>query len=119
MSKKLSMLVLSIFVFACMGWAAGKSWTGTVSDDHCGVKHAKASDEAAKCVAGCVGKGGKYALVSHGKVYSLEPQEKFADFAGKSVKVTGTMKGTAITAESVAAAPAAKAKSTKKAKAKT
>ena len=63
-----------------------------------------ASEAAAKCVAKCVTDGAKYVLVSKGKVYSVEPQEKFADFAGKSVKVTGSMSGDAITADTVEAA---------------
>ena len=47
-------------------------------------------------------------LVSKGKVYQLDPQDKFADFAGKSVKVTGAMSGDSITAESVEAHTRAK-----------
>jgi hypothetical protein len=43
-------------------------------------------------------------LVSDGKVYQLDAQDKFAEYAGKSVKVTGEMKGDTITVESVSAA---------------
>jgi hypothetical protein len=98
------MVAITVLAFGCLAWAAGKSWTGTVSDSHCGAKHAQASDAAAACVAKCVEGGAKYVLVSGGKVYQLDTQDKFADFAGKSVKVTGTMKGDAITVESVEAA---------------
>ncbi len=108
MNKRLVMLVITMLISGCMLWAADKSWTGTVSDDHCGIKHATASDEAATCVAKCVSDGAKYALVADGKVYSVEPQDKFASFAGKSVIVKGTMKGTTITAESVEVAEANK-----------
>lgn len=104
--RKCMLLVIAMLVFGCMAWAAEGSWIGTVSDEHCGLKHAAASDAAAACVAKCVSGGSKYTLVSHGKQYSVDPQDKFADFAGKSVKVTGTMTGTNITAESVEAAPA-------------
>lgn len=107
MSKKFWMLVVTLMVSGCLAMAA-ESWTGTVSDSNCGVKHAAAGDAAAKCVAKCVTGGAKYVLVSKGKVYSVEPQEKFADFAGKSVKVTGSMTGDAITADSVEAAAAHK-----------
>lgn len=106
MSKKLFMLVLTLLVSGCMVMAAGKTFKGTVSDEHCGAKHATASDEAAGCVAKCVTGGAKYVLVSGGKVFSVDPQDKFADFAGKSVKVTGTLKGTTITATAVEAAAA-------------
>ncbi len=101
MNKKLLMLALTLAVSGSMALASAKSWTGVVSDEHCAAKHSKASDEAAACVAKCVSGGAKYVLVSHGKVYSVEPQDKFADFAGKEVTVAGTMKGTAITATSV------------------
>jgi hypothetical protein len=55
-------------------------------------------------VASCVKGGAKYVLVSDGKVYEVDAQDKFAAFAGKSVKVTGDMKGMAITVASVEAA---------------
>jgi Protein of unknown function (DUF5818) len=109
MSKKIWMLALTLLVSGCMAMAAD-TWRGTVSDSNCGAKHAVASEAAAKCVAKCVAGGAKYVLVSKGKVYSVEPQDKFADFAGKSVKVTGTMSGDAITAETVEAAASHKKK---------
>ncbi len=106
MNKRLMMLVIAMLISGCMVWAAESTLTGTVSDDHCGIKHATASDEAATCVAKCVSGGSKYVLVSEGKIYSVKPQDKFANFAGKSVTVKGTLKGTRITAESVEAAEA-------------
>ncbi len=111
MKKTLMMLGVSLLVSACMAVAAS-SFYGTVSDSNCGVKHAHPGTAAARCVAKCVSGGAQYVLVSHGKVYKLDPQDKFADYAGKAVKVTGTRKGDTITAESVAGlhhhAPAAK-----------
>jgi len=104
MLKKLVMVSITILALGCISWAAGKSYTGVVSDSNCGAKHATASADAAACVAKCVSGGGKYVLVSKGKVYQLDPQDKFADFAGKEVKVTGTLKGDALTATDVAAA---------------
>jgi len=109
--KRLTMLAFALLLAGCMSWAAAKTFRGTVSDEHCGAKHAKASDEAAQCVAKCAQGGAKYVLVSHGKVYKVEPQDKFADFAGKSVKVTGTASGDTITAESVEAGGAGMEKS--------
>jgi hypothetical protein len=103
MRKKLGMLVVTLLAVGCLAWASGKSWNGTVSDSHCGAKHAIASEEAAACVTQCVAGGAKYVLVSGGKVYQLDAQDKFAHFAGKSVKVTGSLKGHTITVESVEA----------------
>lgn len=104
MVKRTTMLFVAVLVLGCMAWAAPKSWVGTVSDSNCGLKHSAPSAAAEACVKKCVEGGAKYVLVSHGKIYSVEPQDKFADFAGKSVKVTGTMEGTAITATEVSAA---------------
>lgn len=104
MTRKLGMLIVALLAAGCLAWAGSKSWTGVVSDSMCGAKHATASDEAAGCVAKCVQGGSKYVLVSGGKVYELDAQDKFKDFAGKSVKVTGAMKGDAITVASVEAA---------------
>lgn len=108
--KSIMLLVLALSLSSWALAAPAKSWTGTVSDEHCGAKHATAGDDAAACVKKCAGTGAKYVLVSKGKVYNVDAQDKFADFAGQSVKVTGTMKGTDITVASVEAAPAKKAK---------
>jgi Protein of unknown function (DUF5818) len=105
MSKKFWMLVAALLVSGCMAMAAD-SWTGTVSDSHCGAKHATASEGAEMCVAKCVKGGAKYVLVSEGKVYNLDAQDKFEDLAGKSVTVSGTMKGDSIAVDSVEAASA-------------
>ncbi len=109
MSKKLMFVCLLLFA-GSLALAADQTWYGVVSDSNCGKKHAVASDEAAACVAKCVSGGGKYVLVSKGKVYQLDPQNKFSDFAGKRVKVSGTLSGETIAASAVAGAPAAKKK---------
>ncbi len=109
MTKKLMILAVTIFAFGLLAVsAADKSpLTGVVSDSHCGVKHAAASDAATACVGKCVAGGASYVLVSDGKVYQLDAQDKFKDFAGKSVKVTGTVDGDKIAVESVEAGEAA------------
>jgi hypothetical protein len=105
MTKKLVVLTAMVWALSSMVWAGGAgSWTGTVSDSHCGAKHAEAGEKAAGCVAGCVKGGAKYVLVSEGKVYDLDAQDKFADYAGKSVKVSGELDGTTIKVASVEAA---------------
>jgi len=102
MSKKLVLLGMALLVFGCMAWAGdGKTFTGVVSDSHCGAKHYKASDAAAGCVAKCVDGGAEYVLVSGGKVYKVDNQEEFEEYAGKSVKVTGIADGDSIRVETV------------------
>ena len=101
MRKKLVMLSGAVLLFGCLAWAGEKTWTGTVSDSHCGVKHAEPGDASAGCVKNCVKGGAKYVLVSEGKVYQLDAQDKFEGHAGHKVKVTGTLDGDAITVKSV------------------
>ncbi len=89
-------------------FAAGKSFTGVVSDSMCGAKHAMPGDAAA-CTRGCVSKGSKYALVVGDKVYTLETSDKAAlstldKQAGAKATVTGTAKDNTITVSSVKAA---------------
>jgi hypothetical protein len=98
--KKILLLAFAVLVFASLSF--GKTITGTVSDSGCGMKHAAPSDAAAGCVEKCVAGGGKYVLVSGGKVYQLDNQDKFKGLGGKSVTVTGAVKGTSITVASVA-----------------
>jgi hypothetical protein len=101
MIKRISMVVLTLVVFGCLAWAQNKTFTGTVSDDHCGAKHAKAGEAAEGCVEKCVSGGAKYILVSHGKVYQVDDQDKFKGLGGKSVKVTGSLSGETITVAEV------------------
>jgi hypothetical protein len=100
--KKIALLAFSVLVFGSLSFAAPKTITGTVSDAHCGAKHATASDGAASCVDKCVSSGAAYVLVSNGKVYQIDAQDKFKGLGGKSVTVTGAVKGESITVASVA-----------------
>jgi hypothetical protein len=101
MTKKILLVVFSLLVFGCLAWAADQTWTGTVSDSHCGLNHSTPSAAAAQCVEKCVAGGAKYVLVSGGKVYQLDPQAEFKGKGGTEVKVTGTLSGDTITVSGV------------------
>ena len=110
---KVGFLLLSLFAIAGLtvssALAAGKTFTGTVSDSMCGAKHAMAGDDAG-CTRACVAKGSKYALVVGDKVYTLDTQDKAAletldKKAGAKVTVAGTEKDNTIKVTSVTAAP--------------
>jgi len=101
MIKRITMVGLTLFAFGCLSWAQGKTFTGTVSDSNCGAKHAKASAAAEACVEKCVSSGAKYVLVSHGKVYQVDDQDKFKGLGGKSVKVKGSLSDGTITVAEV------------------
>ena len=99
--KRLFLLAGAFFALSTFTWAGDMTMTGTVSDSHCGTKHS--APGATDCVASCVKGGAKYVLVSEGKVYGMDAQDKAAAFAGKSVKVTGDCDGTNITVKSIEA----------------
>ncbi len=65
-------------------------------------KEAKMTDR--DCTLACVKGGGKYVLVSDGKVYNISNQSlaAVAKNAGESVKVTGDVDGDTITVKKVA-----------------
>ncbi|MGO8788937.1 MAG: hypothetical protein ACLQVL_16350 [Terriglobia bacterium] len=98
--KKITLLVFSVLVFGSLSFAGSKSVTGVVSDSHCGAKHSTAGN--ADCVEHCVSGGATYVLVSKGKVYQLDAQDKFKGLGGKNVTVTGAVNGDSITVASVA-----------------
>jgi len=100
--KKITLLVFAVLVFGGLCLAADTTVTGVVSDSHCGAKHSAAGNSG--CVEHCVSGGAKYVLVSGGKVYQVDAQDKFKGMGGKSVTVTGAVAGDSITVANVAEA---------------
>jgi len=98
--KKIALLTFAVLVFGSLSLAGSKAITGVVSDSHCGAKHSTAGN--AECVEHCVSGGATYVLVSNGKVYQLDAQDKFKGLGGKEVTVTGKLKGDSITVTNVA-----------------
>ena len=94
MLQKSFLVVVSVLVLACAGFAAGTRivLVGVMSDSHCGLKHATAGPDAAKCVIGCASKDADYVVASEGKLYKFEKKNDFyKNFAGKNVEVVGTL----------------------------
>ena len=80
---------------ALLASAAGpQTFTGVITDTMCGKDHAmmKVSPDS-KCVVECTkhDKSTKYALFDGKNVYVLSDQKTPEQFAGKKVKVTGTL----------------------------
>jgi hypothetical protein len=104
----LSLMLTLLFCLSTFSFAAGKTFTGVVSDAMCGAKHMMAGDDAS-CTRECVSKGSKYALIVGDKVYTLDTSDKAAlatldKQAGAKVVVNGTEKDNTITVSSVKAA---------------
>lgn len=80
-------------------------WTGYISETKCGAKHASASAGDVACVKGCIKGGAKPVLVVDGKVVAIANTDKVPEaLYGLKVKVSGELKGDALTIASVEAA---------------
>lgn len=102
--------VLAAVLLSSFGFAApkGKTFKGEIMDSQCAMNGSHAemlkkegmgdkdpNDPMAKkmCTENCIKMGGNYVLydVAAKKVYKLDDQTKPQQFAGQSVKVTGTV----------------------------
>ena len=97
-------IVTALYLSTAGLGAADQSFTGQISDSMCKAKHEEAAEGAGKmadhdCTVSCVKGGSKYVLIADGKIYQIANQT-FADvekLAGQPVKITGDVKGDAIT----------------------
>ena len=109
--KKMIVLfaLLALTVAALAGAAATKgTWTGWVTDEHCGAKGASADHKA--CAEKCVTNGSKLVFYNNAdkKIYGLDKQDVAKANLGHEVKVTGELDGKNIKVDSIAAAGGAK-----------
>ncbi|PWT97432.1 MAG: hypothetical protein C5B52_13795 [Bacteroidetes bacterium] len=96
--KKL-ILISTMFLFAFAYANEKGTWTGWISDSHCGVKgnHEGHTDCAKKCVKG----GADAVFVVGDKVYTVTDQKKVLDFLGDKVTITGTITDDKIDVEKI------------------
>jgi hypothetical protein len=108
--KKLALLVIAFAIAAAAAApsAAEQSWTGRISDSACGAKHEEAAENQGvmpdrDCTEACVRGGSKYVLVVDKQVLQIANQDNkdLKAHAGHTVKITGELKGNAITVASV------------------
>ncbi len=79
--------------------------TGVVSDSMCGASHMSKDKSAADCTRECAKAGSDYALVVDSKVYALKGDKTEIDkYAGQRATVKGSVDGTNISVQSIAAA---------------
>jgi len=102
--SKLRSATLALAALLLAGPALAATWTGWITDEHCGAAGAKAGhkDCALKCM-----KEGK-ALVFYDsadkKIYKLSSQDAAKEQLGHEVVLTGTLDGDTIQVESIEAA---------------
>lgn len=95
----LTLLSLTVALAASAGTKG--SWTGWVTDEHCGAKGASADHKA--CAEKCLQKGGKLVFYNTAdkKIYSLDNQDLAKANIGHEVKVTGEVEGKGIKVASI------------------
>jgi hypothetical protein len=102
---KIALLLSAALLLApALSSAAEQTWSGKISDSACGAKHEEAAEGQGvmadrECTQACVRGGSKYVLVVDGKVVQIANQDNkdLATHAGHAVKITGELKGNAIT----------------------
>jgi hypothetical protein len=98
--------VVAMFAAAslCSVSAFADSWTGYISDAHCGAKHDKVSAANTKCVVDtCIKGGAEPVFVYQGKVlkFDADSATKAKAFAGQEVKIDGTLDGDTVKISSI------------------
>ena len=95
-------------VTPAVAFAAEQTWAGKISDSACGAKHEEAAEGQGvmadrDCTQACIRGGSKYVLVVDGKVFQIANQDNkdLATHAGHAVKMTGELKGNAITVSKI------------------
>jgi hypothetical protein len=122
MNRVLVTVIIALVLFVASHGSAAepRTWTGIISDSHCGAKpHAgehkgkKVTDK--QCIIGiegdssykpCLGYGAKFVVVSDGVVYKVANQDHagLRQYAGDAVTVTGQLQGDTITVATITAA---------------
>ena len=82
----------------------GTTFTGMITDSHCGARHIRNSHQnAAECARACFRRGASYVLVDGERRYTLVGEENaLGKLAGERVSVRGTRQGDAILVNSAA-----------------
>jgi hypothetical protein len=87
------------------GPALAATWTGWITDEHCGAKGAKADHK--ECAEKCHSKGIPFVFydTADKKIYKIDNQDLAGQNLGHAVTVTGTLEGDQIKVEKIEAAP--------------
>ncbi len=86
----MKMLYLTFALAVALSAAkAPETFTGVITDTHCGIKHDMKGHSDADCVKLCVKGSAQYALFDGQRVLKLSDQKTPAKFAAQKVKVVG------------------------------
>ena len=88
-------LVMFSLLFVTIAYGADGTWTGYISDAHCGAKEDLSTHAA--CAQKCVKGGEAPVFVVGDKVYAISNPKEVDKFIGDKVKITGTITDNSIT----------------------
>jgi len=81
-----------------------QTFSGLITDAHCGPRHTDSKKSAADCVRMCVRSGSRYIIVNGDKSYELSwGSQQLGELAGQRVNLTGVANGDAIKVRSASA----------------
>ena len=93
-------LFMAGLLFSMAVYAADKgTWTGYISDEHCGAKGNNAGH--ADCAKKCVKNGYAPVFVVGEKVYAISDPKKVSKYIGDKVTITGTITDNTIDIEKI------------------
>ncbi len=97
---KTYLFTILLTFFALISNASDKgTWTGFITDDHCGVK--SANEGHAECAKKCVAGGKTAVLVVGDKMYKFTDPKAVAEFVGQKVIIKGELNGDVIEVKKV------------------
>jgi hypothetical protein len=93
-------ILLLILFFSIAAYAGDKgTWTGYISDSHCGAKGN--NDGHASCAKKCIKDGYAPVFVVGDKVYAITDPKKVSNFIGDKVTITGSITGDSLDIEKI------------------
>lgn len=104
LTHKVSIVLIGLSLTGVSAFGAEQTLKGVVSDSMCGRKHMMPGKSDAECIRECIKAKSNYALVSAGKVYTLQgPSAQVEEFAGKQVQVIGEVEGATVKVTKISA----------------
>jgi hypothetical protein len=75
----------------------GQTFSGLITDAHCGSRHTDSKNSASECARMCVRNGSRYVMVDGDRNYEITGTPgQFGQLAGQRVSLTGVLSGGAI-----------------------
>ncbi|HZL57806.1 MAG TPA: hypothetical protein VFC21_12015 [Bryobacteraceae bacterium] len=93
---KKTIVTAGLFLSCFAVGAFAETWSGTVSEEHCGAKHVNAKAADIACVKKCMDGGSAAVFIVGDKVYKIENQDAIKGHEGHKVSIDGKMSGDSI-----------------------